>query len=297
MVQGQANAVMQEMPNACSVSADEMKKGVEHMVVRRRLSPPGSRAWMRRPQVAGDDLADGCQGLSRASTDDEPWSTGSMEFSDSGCEVDSIDSTCDSLKDESTEPSGRSLLSSTADAQVVRRRLPANSSKAWIRRPHLVGDDLEEDVEGLVGASLSNLDQGFKTEAWQSMLISAELLVQPTVPSTKVCVAAMRTSALGVPEAAASMPQGFPVSPSPTFAPGTTVVLCNLAQQADFNSSFGTVTSFDEEHGSYNILLEKDMPGGHRTMKIKAEDLSGAVFETGPEIGGRSTLVLHRLVA
>jgi len=100
------------------------------------------------------------------------------------------------------------------------------------------------------------------------------------------------------PPATFPAPQGGP----PCWTPGTSVVICGLANQPAFNGLHGTVSSFDAGCGRYNISLEV-APGKQQVAKIKAQNLLPAqhpvqppAFHNGAQPHHRSQIMLdHRV--
>jgi len=64
------------------------------------------------------------------------------------------------------------------------------------------------------------------------------------------------------------------------FALGTEVIIDGLLKAPSFNGSRGSVESWDEAIGRYNVLLASAAAGGQRWAKIKSENLQHADFQT-----------------
>lgn len=64
------------------------------------------------------------------------------------------------------------------------------------------------------------------------------------------------------------------------FALGTEIIIDGLLKAPSFNGSLGSVQSWDEATGRYNVLLASATAGGQRWAKIKSENLQHAAFQT-----------------
>eukprot|EP00929_Paragymnodinium_shiwhaense_P100028 TRINITY_DN6202_c0_g1_i1.p1 TRINITY_DN6202_c0_g1~~TRINITY_DN6202_c0_g1_i1.p1 ORF type:complete len:499 (-),score=139.30 TRINITY_DN6202_c0_g1_i1:192-1688(-) len=106
---------------------------------------------------------------------------------------------------------------------------------------------------------------------------------------------------LGVAHTAAAVPQQAPqlATPAPTMAvpeaaslmPGSEVVIEGLSKMPAFNGLLGTVESFDTETGRYTIQLVAPTATGHKTAKLKAENLRPVAFNAaGPPFAPEAAL-------
>lgn len=68
-------------------------------------------------------------------------------------------------------------------------------------------------------------------------------------------------------------PPAAPAFPATALLPGAEVIIEGLSKMPAFNGLRGTVQSFDQETGRYNVALVTPTATGHRSAKLKAENL------------------------
>jgi len=112
--------------------------------------------------------------------------------------------------------------------------------------------------------------------------LSAEQSSRAAPTEENLEVPALSSVGEHVPLALAPLPNldGDTLLEDQVFALGTEIIIDGLLQAPSFNGSLGSVQSWDEATGRYNVLLASATAGGQRWAKIKSENLQHAAFPT-----------------
>jgi len=112
--------------------------------------------------------------------------------------------------------------------------------------------------------------------------LSAEQSSSAAPTGENLEVPALSSVSKDVPLALAPLPNldGDTLLEDQVFALGTEIIIDGLLKAPSFNGSLGSVQSWDEATGRYNVLLASATAGGQRWAKIKSENLQHAAFPT-----------------